>query len=308
MDELAGILVAAVSQGILWSIMTLGVYITFKILDYADLGVDGSFATGGAITAILITKGVNPLLSLIAAFAGGMAAGLVTGLLHTKLKIPGILAGILTMLALYSVNVRIMGQSNISLLGLQTFISDAPAFMQGLHTDIISLVFGVIFVVIVMAGMYWFFGTEVGSTIRATGNNEYMVRALGSNTDLAKIIGLVLSNGLVALSGAMVAQNQSYADVGMGTGTIVIGLASIIIGEVVMGNRFSFLYKLLAAVVGSIIYRIVIALVLWKGLQATDLKLMTSAVIAIALGLPVIKNTIVYRKKKMAQLKTEKEG
>lgn len=279
----------AVSQGILWSIMTLGVYITFKVLDFADLTVDGSFATGGAVTAILISHGMNPFLSLLFALAAGMVCGFITGFLHTKLEIPGILAGILTMIALYSINIRIMGQANIPLLGISTIITSVSAVYPALSVNMISLMIGLLFSLAVIAFMYWFFGTEIGCSIRATGNNEYMVRALGVNTDRTKILGLVLSNGLVALSGAMVAQSQGYADVGMGTGTIMIGLASVIIGEVLMGNRFSFAYKLLSVVVGSVIYRMVIALVLRLGMKSTDLKLFTSIIVAIALAIPVVK-------------------
>lgn len=279
----------AVSQGILWSIMTLGVYITFKVLDFADLTVDGSFATGGAVTAILISHGMNPFLSLLFALAAGMACGFITGFLHTKLEIPGILAGILTMIALYSINIRIMGQANIPLLGIPTIITSVSALYPALSVNMISLMIGLLFSFAAIAFMYWFFGTEIGCSIRATGNNEYMVRALGVNTDKTKILGLVLSNGLVALSGAMVAQSQGYADVGMGTGTIMIGLASVIIGEVLMGNRFSFAYKLLSVVVGSVIYRMVIALVLRLGMKSTDLKLFTSIIVAIALAIPVVK-------------------
>jgi len=279
----------AVSQGILWSIMTLGVYITFKVLDFADLTVDGSFATGGAVTAILISHGMNPFLSLLFALAAGMACGFITGFLHTKLEIPGILAGILTMIALYSINIRIMGQANIPLLGISTIITSVSALYPALSVNMISLMIGLLFSFAAIAFMYWFFGTEIGCSIRATGNNEYMVRALGVNTDKTKILGLVLSNGLVALSGAMVAQSQGYADVGMGTGTIMIGLASVIIGEVLMGNRFSFAYKLLSVVVGSVIYRMVIALVLRLGMKSTDLKLFTSIIVAIALAIPVVK-------------------
>jgi putative ABC transport system permease protein len=285
----------AASQGVLWGIMTLGVYITFKILDFADLTVDGSFALGGAISAVLIVHGVNPFVSLAIAASGGAAAGYVTGFLHTKLKIPGILAGILTMIALYSINIRIMGQANTPLLGVFTMLS-APAALFGLSKTMASLALGTVFSGLIIAGMYWFFGTELGSAVRATGNNERMVRALGVNTDSMKNIGIMLSNALVALSGAMVAQSQGYADVGMGTGTIVIGLASIIIGEVIFGKRFSFWYLLLSVVLGSVIYRIIIAVVLQLGLKSTDLKILTAIIVASALALPVLKNDMRKRK------------
>ncbi|QEH67237.1 ABC transporter permease [Cellulosilyticum sp. ST5] len=284
-------IVGAISQGVLWGLMTLGVYITFKILDFPDMTVDGSFALGGAVSAILVVKGVNPWLAILPAMCAGMIAGAVTGLLHTKVKIPGILAGILTMLALYSINVRIQGQANIPLLGERTVISTLGEVIQT-STNNLALIIGLIVSVGIVAVLYWFFGTELGSSIRATGNNEYMVRALGVNTDKMKIIGLMLSNALVALSGAFVSQSQGFADVGMGQGAIVIGLASIIIGEVIFGNRFNFAYKLASIIGGSIIYRIIIAVVLQLGMQSTDLKLLTAVIVAIALGIPVMKKKL----------------
>ena len=290
-----GILLAmqgAVSQGVLWGIMTLGVYITFKILDFADMTVDGSFALGGAVSAVLIVHGMNPFLSLLAAFLSGGVAGLFTGFLHTKLKIPGILAGILTMIALYSINIRIMGQANTPLLGVGTMLT-VLADLFHMNKTIASLVIGTIFSGTIVFAMYWFFGTELGSAIRATGNNERMVRALGVDTDSMKNIGLMLSNALAAFSGALVAQSQGYADVGMGTGTIVIGLASVIIGEVIFGKRFSFWYCLLSVVLGSVIYRIIIAVVLQLGMKSTDLKLLTAVIVAFALALPVLRGNIV---------------
>lgn len=279
----------ALSQGILWGIMTMGVFLTFKVLDYADLTVDGSFALGGAVSAVLIVNGMNPFLTLLIATLAGVASGVVTGFLHTKLKIPAILSGILSMIALYSVNMRIMGQSNIPLLGESTvvsMVSDVFSFSK----SIITMFIGLFFVAAIIAILYWFFGTEIGCAIRATGNNEYMVRALGANTDAMKITGLFLSNGLVALSGALVAQSQGYADVGMGTGTIVIGLASVIIGEVVFGVKHSFGYRLFSVVCGSVIYRMIIAIVLQLGMKTTDLKLLTAVIVAAALSIPVIKN------------------
>lgn len=291
----------AASQGVLWGLMTLGLFITYKILNFADLTVDGSFALGGSVSAILITQGFPPYLSLLIAFFAGSLAGLITGLLHTKLKIPGILAGILTMIALYSVNIRVMGQANIPLLGQETMLTLTSSF--GLSKTLGSLLIGSIFSSIVIALLYWFFGTELGSAIRATGSNEKMVQALGINTESMKMLGLMLSNALVAFSGALVAQSQGYADVGMGTGTIVIGLASIIIGEVIFGKRFSFWYRLMAVVFGSIIYRIIIAIVLQLGMKSTDLKLLTALIVALALALPVInaKKTR-YQKRKINRL------
>ena len=282
----------AISQGVLWGIMTLGVYITFKILNFADMTVDGSFALGGAVSAILIVKGVNPWLALVPALLAGALAGGITGILHTKVKIPDILSGILTMIALYSINIRIMGQANTSLLGEETIITSLNEMIP-ISANTLALIIGIIVSILMIGLLYWFFGTEVGSALRATGNNEYMVRALGANTDTMKIIGLMLGNGLVALSGAFVAQSQGYADVGMGQGTIVIGLASIIIGEVVFGNRFNFAYTLAAVIGGSIIYRIIIAVVLQLGMKSTDLKLLTATIVAVALAIPVIQKRIV---------------
>ena len=282
----------AASQGIIWGIMTLGVYITFKVLDFPDLTVDGSFALGGAVSAILISNGMNPFFTLFFAFLAGSLAGFATGFLNTKLQIPGILAGILTMIALYSINIRVMGnRPNIPLLGMSTSLTIIQNILS-LNKVLSDLLVGFIFSVIIIIIMYWFFGTEMGCAIRATGNNERMIRALGVDTNIMKIIGLMISNALVALSGALVTQSQGYADVGMGTGTIVIGLASVIIGEVVFGNRFSFWYKLASVVLGSIIYRIIIAIVLQLGLKATDLKLLTAIIVAIALSVPVLNRKV----------------
>lgn len=278
----------AASQGIIWGIMTLGVYITFKVLDFPDLTVDGSFALGGAVSAILISNGMNPFITLFFSFLAGSLAGLATGILNTKLQIPGILAGILTMIALYSINIRVMGgRPNIPLLGMSTSLTIIQNILS-LSKVVSDLLVGFVFSVFIVLIMYWFFGTEMGCAIRATGNNEKMIRALGVDTNVMKTIGLMISNALVSLSGALVTQSQGYADVGMGTGTIVIGLASVIIGEVIFGNRFNFLYKLSSIVMGSIIYRIIIAIVLQLGLKATDLKLLTAIIVAIALSVPVL--------------------
>ena len=289
----------ALSQGVILGIMVIGVYITFKVLDYADLTVDGSFATGGAVSAVMIMQGYHPFLTLVFATLSGLAAGFVTGILHTKLKIPAILSGILSQLGLYSINVRIMGKANLTLLGVDTVMSNVQKWLPfNLSKTTASLILGVVMGILIIVLLYWFFGTEIGSAIRATGNNEYMVRALGVNTDTTKILGLMISNGLVALSGALFSQSQGYADVGMGTGTIVSGLASIIIGEVIFGNRFSFFYKLMAVVFGSVIYRIIIALVLQMGMKSTDLKLLTALLVALALAIPVFKDKILFIVKK----------
>lgn len=284
---------AAASQGILWGIMALGVYITFRVLDFPDMTCDGSFALGGCVSAVLaVNAGWNPYVTLIIAVIAGGISGFITAILHNKCKIPAILAGILTMTALYSINSRVMGQANIPLLGIDTVISLVkglfPESMQSItnFTAWVTLFVGIIFVALVVLFIYWFFGTEIGCALRATGNNEDMVRALGENTDKMKTFALILGNALVALSGALVAQSQGYADVGMGVGTIVIGLASIVIGEVVMGKATTFKFRLISIVLGSIIYRVIIAFVLQIGLKPTDLKLLTALVVAMALTIP----------------------
>ncbi len=277
---------SAISLGILWGIMSLGVYITFRVLNFADLTVDGSFTLGGAISAVMAARGVNPLVAVLIAMIGGMIAGLSTGLLNTKLKIPGLLASILTQIALYSINLRIMGSPNIPLLRVPTIFTWLED--MGFPTRWISMTVGILFMAGVIALMYWFFGTEIGSAIRATGDNPHMIRALGVHTDTTIILGLVMGNALVALSGGLIAQQQGYGDIGMGTGAIVIGLAAIIIGEVLFTQR-NFMFRLLAVIFGSIVYRIVITLVLRLGLKSTDLKLFTAVLVALALYLPVMR-------------------
>ena len=271
----------AMSQGLIWGILALGVYVTYKILDFADLTVDSSLCTGGAVSAVLIIAGVHPLLTLPIAMLAGMCAGMITGMLNTKLGIPPILAGILTQLALYSVNIRIMGRSNIGLNKQPTIIS--------LGNIPMAILTGLLVVAVVIAGLYWFFGTEIGCAIRATGNNRKMVRAQGVNTNSMKMLGLTISNGMVGLAGALLAQYQGNADINMGRGAIVIGLASVIIGEVIFGTRFNFAYQLGSIVCGSIIYFAIIALVLQLGLHTDDLKLFSATVVAIALGLPYLR-------------------
>lgn len=281
----------AVAQGVLWGIMTVGVFMTFRILNIADMTCDGSFALGGSACAVLIVRGVSPLAALAVSLFAGTLAGLATGFLHTKLKIHEILAGILSMIALYSINIRVMGRANTPLLGVSTLMTRLQRAAH-LGFNQTSLVIGVAFCAVIVAVLYWFLGTEIGSSLRATGNNPRMVRALGVNTDTMKILGLMLSNGLIALSGALVAQSQGYADVGMGTGTIVVGLASIILGEVMFGffGRFlPFWFTLVAVVLGSVVYRIIIAIVLQLGLKSTDLKLLTAVIVALALAIPVIR-------------------
>ncbi len=280
------LLQGAVSLGLLWAIMTIGVFITYRILDFADLTVEGSITTGAAVSATLVVSGMNPFLATLIAIFAGMGAGLITGLLHTKLKIPALLSGILTMIALYSINIRIMAKANVSLLRVDTVFS--PFTAMGLDTRNAVIVFGLICVVAVILILYWFFGTEIGCSIRATGNNPRMIRAQGVKTDTMIILGLVISNGLVAFAGALIGQFQSYADIQMGIGSIVIGLASVIIGEVLFGTR-NFMNTLFSLMLGAIAYRIIIAVVLELGLAPTDLRLFTAITVAIALSFPVFK-------------------
>ena len=286
--ELAKLLNAmpgAVSQGLIWSLMAIGVYITYKILDVADLTVDGSIATGGAVAAMLIIGGCNVWLAMLIAFLVGMLAGLVTGLLHTQMGIPAILSGILTQLALYSINLRIMdNKANVALnvAKYPLVVSMRNARELSLNNPIALLL---LFTVVVIAALYWFFGTEYGSTMRATGANANMARAQGINTNSRKVVGLMLSNGLVALSGALLTQYQGFSDVSMGRGAIVIGLAAVIIGEVVFSKVFhNFALKLLAVSIGAVIYYLVIQVVLWLGLNTNDLKMLTAAVVALFLA------------------------
>lgn len=287
----------AVAQGIIWGIMAIGVYITFRILDVADLTVDGSMATGGATMVVCVTAGMNVGLAMLIAFAAGCLAGLLTGIFHTKFGIPAILAGILTQLILYSVNLRIMSQKANMPLSVEKY-----NLMLSLRNLPQAIIVGAIFVAVIIVVLYWFFGTELGHSLRATGCNQNMARANGINTDTNKIIGLVLSNGIVAASGALLVQYQGFADINMGRGAIVIGLAAVIIGEVILGKIFkNFALKLLAAVVGGIIYYIVITLVLKAGLNANDLKMFSALVVAVFLGIP-------YWKRKIAERRTTKEA
>jgi putative ABC transport system permease protein len=271
----------------LWGLMALGVYITYRILDIADLTVDGSFATGGAVCAVCVVNGVDPILALLLATIAGAVAGFVTGFLHTKCEIPAILAGILTQIGLYSINLRIMGRSNTPLLKSETLFKNISE-MTGLSSTWTALIIGIIVSVVIVAILYWYFGTEIGSAIRATGNNEQMVRALGVNTSVTKILGLMIGNALISLSGALVTQSQGYADIKMGIGAIVIGLASIVIGEVIFGQKGNFAFRLTSIIVGSIIYRIIVAIVLQMGMNTDDLKLLTAILVAIALSVPVL--------------------
>ncbi len=282
----------AVAQGILWGIMVLGVFITYKLLDIADLTVDGSFATGGCVCGVLmIAFKVDPVVALLAGAVAGALTGVVTGLLATVFEIPAILAGILTQIALWSVNLRIMGKSNTPLLNTPTIFSKVSA-MTGLPQTAVTAILGLLIAAAVVAALYWFFGTELGSALRATGNNEDMIRALGVNTNTTKLIALALSNGLVGLSGALISQSQRYADISMGTGAIVIGLAAIVIGEVLgrltPGKLSSFSSRLISAVVGSVVYFLIRAIVLQMGMDANDMKLLSAIIVALALVVPVL--------------------
>ena len=282
----------AVAQGLIWGIMAIGVYLTYRILDVADLTVDGSLGTGGAVCVVLVLNGVPVGLALVAATAAGMLAGLVTGLFHTACGIPAILAGILTQLALYSVNLRIMGTGTgggkanlpISVDKYGLLVSARYVRDMVLHNPILILV---IFCLVTIAALYWFFGTELGCALRATGANRHMARAQGINTNVATVLGLMISNGLVALSGGLLAQYQGFSDINMGRGAIVIGLAAVIIGEVIFSRVFrNFALKLLASIIGAIIYYIVMNFVLRLGLSTDDLKLLTALVVAAFLAIP----------------------
>lgn len=292
LDPLASMVPAlqgAVAQGVLWGIMVLGVYITFRLLDIADLTVDGSFALGGCVCAVLVIQyNVNPVVALLVSTLAGLLAGAITGILHTVFEIPAILAGILTQIALWSINLRVMGgKSNVPLLKVTTLISGVVD-ATGLTQSQASLIVGIIVAILMIAFLYWFFGTEIGSALRATGNNEDMIRALGVNTKMTKLLALMISNGLVGLSGGLVCQSQKYADIGMGTGAIVIGLAAIVIGEVLMGRLRSFASKLTSAVAGAVVYFLIRAIVLQMGLSANDMKLFSAVLVALALSIPVI--------------------
>ena len=304
--QLLNQLPGAVAQGLIWGIMAIGVYITYRILDIADLTVDGSFATGGAVAAILITSGTDPVLAVFAAFAAGALAGLVTGLLHTTMGIPAILSGILTQLALYSVNLRIQGigtdlgsRANVP-MSINKYQNMVVSLRNVSVPDLRNPIFLMLLCTLALIGvMYWFFGTEYGSGLRAVGANQQMARAQGINTSRGKVVGLMVSNALVALSGSLMAQYQGFADVSMGRGAIVIGLAAVIIGEVVFGKIFrNFGLKLLAVSLGAILYYLVIQVVLWLGLNTDDLKLLTAVVVAVFLALPYWKGLLASRPQK----------
>ena len=288
--NLLNALPGAVAQGLIWGIMAIGVYLTFRILDFADLTVDGSLCTGGAVCIMMMLKGQNVWVSMFAALLAGMAAGCVTGFLHTFMGIPAILSGILTQLGLYSINLKIMGKANqainvdkYDLLVSLRFIRNVPLFKNTIL--LVSLIIVVLIVI-----LYWFFGTELGCSIRATGCNDKMARAQGINTDFNRVLGLMISNGMVALSGALLSQYQGFADINMGRGAIVIGLAAVIIGEAIFGKIFrNFGLRLLSVAFGSIIYYLVLQIVIWLGIDTDLLKLLSAAVVAIFLAIPTWK-------------------
>ncbi len=291
MMSLVNALPGAVAQGLIWGIMAIGVYLTFRILDIADLTVDGSLGTGGAVCIMLMLSGQNVWVSMAGATAAGMAAGLATGILHTFMGIPAILAGILTQLGLYSINLKTMGKANqainvdkYDLLISLRFIRKVPFYRN-------TILMVAITIIILIAVLYWFFGTELGCSLRATGCNDKMARAQGINTDLSRVLGLMISNGLVALSGAMLCQYQGFADINMGRGAIVIGLAAVIIGEAIFGKIFrNFGLKLLGVALGSIIYYLVLQVVIWMGIDTDLLKLLSAAVVAVFLAIPTWKS------------------
>ena len=281
----------AAAQGLIWGIMAIGVYITFRILDIADLTVDGTLCTGGAVCIMMMLSGHNVWVSMLVATGAGLLAGLATGIFHTFMGIPAILAGILTQLSLYSVNLKIMGKANQAINVDKFNLLVSLRRVKGVALTQNTLFIVAIMIIILIAVLYWFFGTELGCSLRATGCNPNMARAQGINTNATKVLGLVISNGLVGLAGALYAQYQGSADINMGRGAIVIGLAAVIIGEVVFGKIFhNFALHMVAVVIGAIIYFVVIAIVLQLGLETTDLKLFSSLIVALFLALPYLKS------------------
>ena len=276
-----------IAQGLIWGIMALGVYITFRLLDFADLTVDGTLCTGGAVCIMMMQSGHNVWVSLLVALIAGLLAGMVTGLLHTFMGIPAILAGILTQLGLYSVNLKIMGKSNQAINVDKFNLLVSLRRVKGVALTQNTLFIVAIMIIILIAVLYWFFGTELGCSLRATGCNPSMSRAQGINTDRNKVLGLMLSNGLVALSGALLTQYQGFADINMGRGSIVIGLAAVIIGEAIFSRIFrNFALKLLSVVFGSILYYLVLQTVIWLGIDTDLLKMLSALVVAVFLAVP----------------------
>ena len=281
----------AVAQGLIWGIMAIGVYITFRVLDMAALTVDGTLCTGGAVCIMMMQSGQNVWVSMGVALVAGMLAGMVTGLLHTFMGIPAILAGILTQLGLYSVNLKIMGKANQAINVDKFDLLVSLRYIKGVPFYKNTILLVAVQIVLLIVVLYWFFGTELGCSLRATGCNDKMARAQGINTDFNRVLGLMISNGLVALSGALLGQYQGFADVNMGRGAIVIGLAAVIIGEAVFGKVFrNFGFRLLAVALGSIIYYFVLQIVIWLGIDTDLLKLLSAAVVAVFLAIPTWKS------------------
>ena len=291
LDAVSYVLAFSLYEGLVFGFVAIGVYLTFRVLGFPDLTVDGSFALGAAVTAVLIVNGVNPFLATLSALGVGLGAGMGTSLLNTKLRIPALLAGILMMVALYSINLRIMGGANISLLREATIFSHASQIL-GLRTGIaLSLIIAGFLAVVIFLILNWFLRTEIGLALRATGDNEQMVRGLGTNTDMTTILGVSISNGLVALAGSVVAQGQGFSDIGMGIGMIVMGLASVIIGEALFRPRG--VAKLLLAVIGgTFVYRLIITIALRFGMAPGDLKLITALLVIIALAIPYVQKKV----------------
>ncbi|WP_447408387.1 ABC transporter permease [Weissella confusa] len=284
------ILVSAIGQGLLWATLGIGLFLTFRILDFPDMTVEGTFPLGAATAVTLISNGMNPLLASLIAAGAGALAGLVTGLIYTKGKVPILLAGILTMTAVYSINLRIMGQANRSLLGKGTLFS--ADFLDFLPKNFPTVVVGLVIIVVVTAATAIFLQTELGQAFIVTGDNRAMARSLGVNTDNMTIMGLMISNGLIGLGGALVAQNNGFADVNMGIGIIVVALASIIIGEVVFTDQMSLTDRLVTIVIGSVLYRFVLVIVLYLGFNANDLNLFSAVVLGVALTLPQLRKVL----------------
>ena len=289
------VLTGAIALGLIWAIMAMGVFITYRVLTIPDLTTEGSLTLGAAAASVAITAGFHPYLAVAIALISGMCAGVVTGLLHTKMKIPALLSGILNMIALYSINLRVMRAPNITLLRMRTVFT--PFIEMGFTRNIAAVMKGSIFVTIVITVIYWFFRTETGNAIRATGNNQAMARAQGINTNTTILMGLAIGNGLIGLSGGILAQFLGFADIQLGTGAIVAGLASVFIGEVLIGKNY-FLQRLCATVFGSVVYRIVIAFVLSLGMRASDMQLITAIFVAIAIFAPTAKEKFAFYMKR----------
>ena len=287
------LITSTIGQGLLWGILALGLFLTFRILNFPDMTVEGTFPFGAAICISALVHGVNPIIATILSFLGGMLTGLITGLLYTKGKIPVLLAGILTMTGIYSVNLRILGKANVGLLNKATLLNEK--FLQRLPDNFPTIVVGLLFAIFIILLLARFLNPDLGQAFIATGDNEKMAQSLGINTDNMKILGLMLSNGLIGLSGGLLGQNGGYADVNIGIGTMVIGLAAIIIGEVVYGN-LSLTARLIAVVIGSIIYRLILLLVLQLGFSTNDFKLISAIILAICMMLPLFEKKFHTRK------------